>query len=226
MSAIVTGEPLDCTPAPEMGWSAQTVQEEFPQLHLHTVEVSVRVDGSSPPTLEGQLRELSNRWTGARAVNLRRQPIPAAYRVFYRHIGLDPEVTRTPIEAAIFQRLMKGGFLPSGRLEDILLLALVETGVPVWALDGDTLDGPLGIRTSGEGERFGCSQDGAVLPAGQLVVADASSALAILFGEIAAEHRVRRSTRRLVLFTLQVAGVSMLHVEEAFWICTSALLSS
>jgi DNA/RNA-binding domain of Phe-tRNA-synthetase-like protein len=226
MSPLEPSEPADRAPSPELGWSAQAVQEEFPQLHLHTVEVCARGDGSSSPTLESQLGELSNRWTGARAVNLRRQPVAGAYRVFFRHIGLDPEVTRTPIEAAIFGRLMDGGFLPSGRLADILLLALVETGVPVWALDADTLDGPLGIRTSGEGERLGCSEHAGPLPAGQLVVADAATALAVLFGEIAAEHRAQRSTRRLALFTVQVAGVSMLHVEEALWICASALLSS
>ncbi|MGH2832022.1 MAG: phenylalanine--tRNA ligase beta subunit-related protein [Solirubrobacteraceae bacterium] len=219
-------EDPDRTPRPELGWSAQSVQEEFPQLHLHTIEVSARADGSSSPALESQLRELSNRWNGARAVNLRRQPIPAAYRVFFRHIGLDPDVTRTPIEAAVFQRLMNGGFLPSGRLEDVLLLALVETGVPVWALDADTVDGPLGIRTSDAGERLGCSPEADPLAAGQLVVADAATALAVLFSEVAASHRPQRSTHRLILFTIQVAGVSLLHVEEAFWICASALQSS
>lgn len=216
----------DCTPRPELGWSAQSVKEEFPQLHLHTIEVSARIDATSSPPLESQLRELSNRWNGARAVNLRRQPIPAAYRVFFRHIGLDPDVTRTPIEAAIFERLMNGGFLPSGHLADILLLALIETGVPVWALDADTVDGPLGIRTSDEGERLGCLPDADPLPAGQLVVADAATALAVLFSEVAAGHRPQRSTDRLILFTLQVAGVSLLHVEEALWICGSALQSS
>ncbi|HEY1457383.1 MAG TPA: hypothetical protein VGF15_02590, partial [Solirubrobacteraceae bacterium] len=106
-------------PAPELGWSAREIAEEFPELRLVAVKVSVRA-GASPPTLAGQLRQLSNRWNGARAVNLRREPVPAAYRVFFRHIGLDPDVTRTPIEAAIFERLMNGGFLPGGRLADIL----------------------------------------------------------------------------------------------------------
>lgn len=226
MSPLVAHEYPDRTPRPELGWSSQSVQEEFPHLHLHTIEVSARAEGSSSPALENQLRELSNRWNGARAVNLRRQPIPAAYRVFFRHIGLDPDITRTPIEAAVFQRLMDGGFLPSGRLEDVLLVALVETGVPVWALDAHTVDGPLGIRTSGEGEQLGRSADAAPLPAGQLVVADASTALAVLFSEVAACHQPQRSTDRLILFALQVDGVSLLHVEEALWICSSALTSS
>ena len=54
---------------------------------------------------------LSNRCRGARAVTLRREPVPAAYRVFFRHIGLDPDVVRTPIEAAVLERMLHGGFL-------------------------------------------------------------------------------------------------------------------
>ena len=74
--------------------------------------------------------------SGARAVGVRREPVPAAYRVFFRHIGLDPEV-RTNADrgggarADAARRLYARGDL----LEDVLLIALVDTGVPVWALD-------------------------------------------------------------------------------------------
>ena len=68
---------------------------------------------------------------------IRREPVPAAYRVFFRHIGLDPDVVRTPIEAAVLERMLRGGFLTGGLLEDVLLIALVDTGVPVWALDAE-----------------------------------------------------------------------------------------
>ncbi|HEY7935414.1 MAG TPA: phenylalanine--tRNA ligase beta subunit-related protein [Solirubrobacteraceae bacterium] len=207
---------------PELGWVAREVQEEFPELHLIAVEIEAEVGSASPPSLARQVRQISDRWSGARAINLRREPVPAAYRVFFRHIGLDPDVTRTPIEAAIFERLMDGGFLSRGRLVDVLLLALIETGVPVWALDAATIDGPLGIRLS-QGEPLGSTDEARMLPVGQMVIADAHSALAVLFGEIAAEHQPLPSTRRLMLFTVQVAGVSMMHVEEALWMCTSAL---
>ena len=42
-----------------------------------------------------------------------------------------------------------------GPLDDALLVALVETGVPVWALDAARLDGPLGLRGARAGERLG-----------------------------------------------------------------------
>ncbi len=111
--------------------------------------------------------------------------MPAAYRVFFRQIGLDPDVVRTPIEAALMERMLRGGFPTGGLIEDVLLIALLDTGVPVWALDADSLDGPLGIRASSEGEVLGRGADAAELPAGRLVVADSSAALAVLFGEAA-----------------------------------------
>jgi DNA/RNA-binding domain of Phe-tRNA-synthetase-like protein len=210
-----------------LGWCAREVEDELPALGLRIAEVQVLRRGSlgaaSPPDVQARLRELSSRFRGARAVGIRREPVPAAYRVFFRHIGLDPDVVRTPIEAAVLERMIRGGFLTGGLLEDVLLIALLDTGVPVWALDAESLDGPLGIRPSREGERLGRSADAPMLPAGRLVVADASAALAILFGELAPGHRPAGAGRRLALFAVQVAGVPRLYVEEALWTCRAAL---
>ncbi len=127
------------------GWCEREVQQELPGLGLMctTIELAPRssLTGSSPPAVLARLRELSNRWRGARAVNVRQEPIPAAYRVFFRHIGLDPDVTRTPIEAAVLERMLEGGFLSEGLLADILTIGLIDTAVPVWALDADTVNG-------------------------------------------------------------------------------------
>jgi DNA/RNA-binding domain of Phe-tRNA-synthetase-like protein len=216
--------------APTPGWCAREVEQELPGLRLLTAQVEVARKGSltgeSPADVQGRLRELSNRFRGAAAVAVRREPVPSAYRIFFRHIGLDPEVVRTPIEAAVLERMMKGGFLSGGLLEDVLLIALIDTGVPVWALDAERLDGPLGIRASVAGERLGSLPDAAVLPAGRLVIADASTPLAILFGEAASDHAPQARTRRLTLFAVQVAGVPDLYAEEALWICGSSLQSS
>jgi DNA/RNA-binding domain of Phe-tRNA-synthetase-like protein len=209
------------------GWRAPEIEEELPGLRLlmgealHTREQPVT--GESPVEVRRRLRELSNRFRGSRAVGIRREPVPAAYRVFFRHIGLEPDTVRTPIEAAILERMLHGGFLPRCLLEDVLLLALVDTGVPVWALDAESVDGQLGIRPSRQGERLGRSPQAPVLPAGRLVVADASSALAVLFGELAPGHQPHPSTRRLTLFAVQVAGVPDLFAEEALWACRAAL---
>jgi DNA/RNA-binding domain of Phe-tRNA-synthetase-like protein len=215
-------------PEPARGWCEREVEEELPGLNV--VHIGSRVDRTrrdSPPTVKERLATLSNRWAGAHAVSLRQRPIPAAYRVFFRHIGLDPDVAHTPIEEAMLARMMQGGFHSNHLLADALLITLVDTGVPVWALDAATIEGPLGIRASREGERFGGSpagpSNGPLLPAGRLVVADAQTAVAVLFGQIAPGHAAGAGTGAVMLFTLQVPGVPSLHVEEALWMCCAML---
>jgi DNA/RNA-binding domain of Phe-tRNA-synthetase-like protein len=212
---------------PTLGWCDREVEQELPELRLLSCEVQVgraeALTAGSPRDIRARLRELSNGFRGARAVAVRREPVPAAYRVFFRQIGLDPDVVRTPIEGAVLQRMLHGGFLPGALLEDVLLIALLDTGIPVWALDAGTLEGPLGIRPSREGERLGRSLEAPALVTGRLVVADASSPLAILFGELAGEHLPVAATRALTLFAVAVAGVPGLYAEEALWMCAAAL---
>jgi len=216
-------------PTPELvhGWCAREVEQELPGLALLSTHVEVgrtgSLTGASPADLLSRLQEKSNRFRGANAVAVRREPVPSAYRVFFRHIGLDPEVVRTPIEAAVFDRMMHGGFISAGLLADVLLIALLDTGVPVWALDAESVDGPLGIRASSEGERLGRGDDASELPPGRLIVADAATPLAVLFGELAAEHAAHPRSPRLLLFAVQVAGVPDLYVEEALWSACASL---
>jgi DNA/RNA-binding domain of Phe-tRNA-synthetase-like protein len=220
---------MSAAPTPELvhGWCAREVEQELPGLALLSTHVEVgrpgSLTGASPADLLSRLQEKSNRFRGANAVAVRREPVPSAYRVFFRHIGLDPEVVRTPIEAAVFDRMMHGGFISAGLLADVLLIALLDTGVPVWALDTECVDGPLGIRASAEGERLGRGEDASELPEGRLVVADAAAPLAVLFGELAAAHAAQPRSPRLVLFAVQVAGVPELYAEEALWSCRASL---
>jgi DNA/RNA-binding domain of Phe-tRNA-synthetase-like protein len=212
---------------PALGWCAREVEEDLPELRVVLTEVAVGirvpVTADSPKEIRDRLRDMSNRFGGARAVGIRREPVPAAYRVFFRQIGLDPDVVRTPIEAAVLERMLRGGFPSGGLLRDVLLIALIDTGVPVWALDADCVDGPLGIRPSREGELLGEDATVPALPAGRLVIADGSAALGILFGPLAPQYGAASSTRRLMLFAVQVAGVPRLFVEEALWTCRAAL---
>lgn len=204
----------------ERGWCDGAVAEELPELCLVSLEARSRLrslTGPSPPFVRRRLRELSNRWRGARAISVRQEPVPAAYRVFFRHIGLDPDIAKTPIEAAVLERMLDGGFLPRDALSDVLLIATMDTGVPVWALASEKLDGPLGIRPSHDGERLGGSPDGWKLGEGRLVVADAERAVALLFGATSAQHAPGADTIGVTLFAIRVSGVPRLHVEEALW---------
>jgi DNA/RNA-binding domain of Phe-tRNA-synthetase-like protein len=203
---------------PERGWIDAELADELPELVLWTLVAGPPPARRSPPELRQRLGMLASRLRGAEAIELRRRPVPHAYRVFFRQIGLDPDDERTPVEEATMRRLMHGGFRSDGALADALLLAVVETGVPVWAVDDDRLDGPLGIRAARRGEQRprpdGFADD---LPEGRLVVADAAGPVAVLFGEPDADHAVTRATRSVRVYGLQVAGVPDIHVEEAFW---------
>jgi DNA/RNA-binding domain of Phe-tRNA-synthetase-like protein len=197
------------------GFVDATLRAEFPELGLVYCEVPVR-PGRSPQSVRARLRMASDRFTGAKAVALRQQPIPWAYRVFFRHVGIDPDERRTPIEAIALERMRAGGFRSENLVDDALLLATLETGVPVLAFAATAVEGELGLRVSDGSERLG--GDGLPLVTGQVVVADARRALAVLFGEIADGCAVQRTSDRMLLAGVRVKGVPDVSVEEALWV--------
>ena len=134
--------------APQPGFVDPLVAGEFPGLRLRWVTVPAR-PGPSPPALRAQLRDLSNRYRGGGVVTMRTKPIPQAFRAFFRQIGLDPDVRRIPSEEVAVARLVQGGFVSVDVVADACLVALIETGIPVWALDAEQVDDAgLGIRAA------------------------------------------------------------------------------
>lgn len=209
--------------APVPGRVDPRVAEEFPELRLWTLELGGGRARSAPQVRE-RLRHLSDRFLGGHALQLRAQPIPHAYRVFHRHIGLDPDEDRVLVEQVVLERLRAGRFKSRSLLDDALTIAVMETNVPLWALDADTISGDLEIRPAVEREPLGRRDERAPwLPEGRLVVADGQGPVALLCGDVAAGHGVTRETERTLLFSVQVAGVPAIHVEEAFWIAADAL---
>jgi len=204
------------------GYAAQELAAEFPDLRL----VYTVVDGASrrsPEEVRERLRVASNRFTGAKAVALRQQPIPWAYRVFFRHIGIDPDEQRTPIEAIAVERMQAGGFRSHGVVQDAVLLGTLETGVPVLAFDAAAIEGRLGLRLAAEGEELGEFRP---LAPGQIVIADERRPLAVLFGDLATDVGVTKSTRSIVLVAIGVAGVPPVSVEEALWTAAETVVRS
>jgi DNA/RNA-binding domain of Phe-tRNA-synthetase-like protein len=211
----VSGRPDD-SPALLTGFIAPDVAAEFPGLRLRYVSVSQAVR-PSPPSVVTRLKQLSNRYRGASVVAMRTKAVPRAFRSFFRQIGLDPDVTRIPSEQVAVDRLLHGGFRSTDLISDACLVALIETGVPVWALDADVVDeGGLGIRTVVDRDP-GCRRDDLALVAGSLVVADASTVHGILFSDPPPGHRVGSRTARVMLFAVAVDGVPEIHIEEALW---------
>jgi DNA/RNA-binding domain of Phe-tRNA-synthetase-like protein len=220
MSADPASRRLGWEPAPRQGWVATHIASEFPGLGIAWIEVDAK-PGKSPEPVRRRLRDLSDRTYGSQAIRLRERPIPWAYRVFYRQIGLDPDRTRTPIEQLTLDRLHDGGFRSNGLPRDALDIAIVETGVALRAFDAEGVEGRLCIRDSGPGESL-AGMPGE-LATGTLVIADESRPLGLLFGSTAEGAAVERTSRRVVVAAVQVKGVPQIAVEEALWMAGSTL---
>jgi len=206
----------------ERGWIDPAVADEFPELELVQMTVEAGT-GPSEPEVRDRLRYLSRRMAGAEAVAFRTRPIPQAYRVLFRHLGLDPDEHRPPAEAIVVDRLIAGEYRAENRLDDAITVAVAETGVPVWGLDEDKLSGPLGLRPADARETLGTAQYADELPDGRLVVADGEGVVGILFGRLARSHVVTGETRATRLFSVRAPQVPEIHLEEAFHICQELL---
>lgn len=218
--ADLAAERMGWVPAPRQGWVAPHIASEFPGLGIAWVEVDSK-PGRSPEPVRRRLRDLSDRTNGAQAIRLRERPIPWAYRVFFRQIGLDPDRTRTPVEQLMLDRLHDGGFRSKGLPADALDVAVAETGVALRAFDADRLVGGLCIRDSAPGE--GLPGQEREMAQGTLTIADEMKPVGLLFGPTAEGCEVERVTRRVAVAAVQVKGVPQIAVEEALWMAASTL---
>jgi DNA/RNA-binding domain of Phe-tRNA-synthetase-like protein len=220
MSADPASQRIGWAPAPRQGWVAPHIASEFPGLGIAWVEVDAK-PGKSPEPVRRRLRDLSDRTYGSQAIRLRERPIPWAYRVFFRQIGLDPDRTRTPVEQLTLDRLHDGGFRSHGLPKDALDIAIVETGVALRAFDADSVNGPLCIRDSAPGEAL-AGMPGE-MEKGTLIIADEIQPVGLLFGASAEGLAVGRGSRRVAVAAVQVKGVPQIAVEEALWMAASTL---
>ncbi len=206
----------------EQGWVAPAVATEFPGLGIASAEVE-GPSGRSPDSVRRRLNILSDRFLGGHAVHMRERPIPWAYRVFFRQIGLDPDRTRTPVEALALERMKSGAFKSRNQLDDALTIAIIETGVALLALDAARVEGELGIRDTAPGEELE-GRPGS-LPQGTLVICDRRRPLAMLFGATAEGRGVHPHTDRMILVAIQVNGVPQIAVDEALWLAKTVMSS-
>jgi DNA/RNA-binding domain of Phe-tRNA-synthetase-like protein len=217
--AGAAGPELDWEPLPEQGWVAPHIAEEFPGLGLAWVEVD-GCPARSPEPVRQRLRDLSDRFYGSHAIHMRERPIPWAYRVFFRQIGLDPDRTRTPVEQLALDRLHDGAFTSRGMPTDALTIATVETGVALRAFDATRLNGRLCVRDSAPGESLPGKPG--KLAQGTLTIADERVPLDLLFGAAATEGSLEAAVKRVAIVAVQVKGVPQAAVDEALWIACAA----
>lgn len=210
-------------PAPRQGWVMPWLSTEFPGLGVAWIEVDGR-SRRSPEPVRRRLRELADRFYGSHAIRLRERPIPWAYRVFFRHIGLDPDRTHTPVEQLALDRLRDGGFKSQGLPADALTIAIVETGVALRAVDADRIEGRLCIRESAPGEAVPGGHG--EMATGTLILADEFSAVGLLFGATAKDYEISSKTRRIAIVAIQVGAVPQMAVEEALWMAAATIEGS
>lgn len=147
-----------------------------------------------------RLGALDDRIGGDLVAAMRQQAVPGAYRAFARQIGLDPDADGTPLEQVLMHRIRAGRFVPASRTRDPCTVALLETGVPVWAADEARLDGRLRLEADGA-----------------LGVWDDHKEVAPVLGEVADGLAPTRRTSTVCLFALRVEGVPDASVREALW---------
>lgn len=208
---------------PAEGTVAPALAAELPGLRLRWTVVDGALGGRTPRALRRRLDHVSQRFRGADAIALRTRPVPRAYRAFFRQVGLDPDVDRTPAEAAALQRLVRGELHSGDRLSDALVLAVLETGVPVVAFAEGRLEGDVVLRAAEAGETLPTGDYAHDVPAGRLVLADDAGPVAILFGRLSDRHAAGRERAAVRLVAIQVAGVPDAHVGEALWLAGDAL---
>lgn len=198
----------------QRGTIALDLSDEFDDLEL----LYIAAEGGeqrTPRELKQTVREVTDRFRVAHAPALRYKRTPSAYRAFYRQLGVDPDVVRSPLDVALLDRLRQGRFRPRGLVHDSMLMASIETQVPLWALDGSDHVGGLGIRGAEDGETLG----GDLLANGRLVIADSLRPRAALLHPVPEESAVTKKSQVTVVFCLRVPGVPRYVIEEALHLC-------
>ncbi len=212
-------------PDPELGegWVDAELAQEFPELEVVTLELEARSGGRSPKAVRDRLATLASRITGGKVMHMRQDTVPWAYRVFWRQIGIDPDSDRTPVEQMALDRLFHGGLKSKNILDDSIVIATLETGVPIVAFDADLVGNAVGLRTTGADERLGPDRP---LSTRQIVYADENRPLALISGEVAADAGVTPATTRMQVAALGVKGVPRISIEEALWTVADTLSGS
>jgi TetR/AcrR family transcriptional regulator len=205
--------------APVLG----SLRTELPELALWTTEVAAR-PGPSPAPVRRRLAHHSPSAKAAELGGARHESTPWAYRVLLRQLGIDPSEPRSPAELLALHPAEVDDLGSAGLPLDALVVAALETGVPLVAFDADRLSGSPALRRARAGEALG--GDGPPLADGRVVIADEERALAELFGPTAGAVAVSKATERIALAAIQAKGVPDLSVEEALWTASEIMRES
>jgi DNA/RNA-binding domain of Phe-tRNA-synthetase-like protein len=169
--------------------------------------------------VDGEVRRrldaLAGRASVAEAAGHLQEATPWAYRVLVRQLGVDPAALRPLPQELALRPGEPEEVGAKGLPEDALVIAALETGVPLLAFDVGRLTGRLALRRARAGERLG--DDGDELDEGRVVIADELQPVAVVFGQAAAPIAATAASERIALAAVQAKGVPDVAVEEALW---------
>ncbi len=202
------------------GWVAPELADELPGIGVYWLTAAAR-PAKTPDAIRDRMRAMAGRISGATVVQARQDTVPWSYRVLWRRLGVDPDVDRTPVEALMVQRLEHGGLPSHGMPNDAIVVATLETGVPVIVVDAAKVEGEPGLRPARAGETLGGAEG--TLRGGEVVYADGREPLARLDGEVAAGRAVGDATSAMLVCALAAPAVSQIEIDEALWTAVELL---
>lgn len=204
----------------QAGWCSSELEEDFPGLGLVQLESAVLADAVD--RIRDRLEDVAGRIDGRSVATIPLERVPAAYRALARQLGLDPDADGTPLAEVLRDRIRHGTIPSTGVVADAAAIAMLETGVPVYAVGAEDVAGPLGLTLAEEGEVL-AGDPLAALPPRAVVVSDLQGPLALA---LLPPPRVPRPRERVVLFAIRAPGVADLEVEEALWLAAGLLQGS
>jgi hypothetical protein len=198
------------------GWCQEDLLVDFPGIGLFALPAAA--DAGARSRVASRLEHLSGRIDGRNVASIPLTPIHAAYRRLARQLGLDPDRDGTPLAPLLRERIIEGRLRSHGDVADACACALLETGVPVFALPFGDVTGDLGLALARGGERL--PGDAAPLADRTLVVSDVARPLALA---LLTQALTPADPGPVVLYAIRAPAVSVLVVEEALWVAAGLL---
>ncbi len=205
-----------CGVAARAGWCDEELLEDFPGIGIF--QRGVAVDDGAERRTRRRFDLLGPRIDGPRAASMALDTVPAAYSALARQLGLDPDSDAAPLMSVLRERIRRGQLVSHGAVRDACTCAMLETGVPVFALPLSQVGGDLGLMIARDGERLPGAD--VPLPAGAIVVSDLSRPLALALQVPALTPQPREGA---VLYAIRAPKLSDIELEEALWIAASLL---
>lgn len=203
--------------AARAGWCDEDLRADFPGIGILQRTCAVTADAER--RVADRLAVVGARIDGRNAASLPLEATPTAYRTLARQLGLDPDDDGTPLAGLLRERIRQGRLPSLGVVADACTCALLETGVPVFALPLSGVAGDLGLTLARAGETLP-GDPGDRLPERALVVSDLARPLAL---GLLAPPLAPAPREGVVLYAIRAPRVADLLVDEALWTAAGLL---